>query len=125
MRSIAPARQAKGLANLGSDPKNQLPPEGALRLRSGKAGPAAPAGETGVTGYLLPPVRSEPVEACPRESASPAAPAGGDRKPTFAASNPFVLSLSKDASEDGLAMNLVAAYAGNDWAGGLKRSQLR
>ena len=45
MRSIAPAGQAKGLANLGSDPNNQLPPEGTLRLRPGKSDSAAPAGD--------------------------------------------------------------------------------
>ena len=35
-------------AKLVSDPNNQLPPKGALRLRPGKAGSAAPAGEDGV-----------------------------------------------------------------------------
>ena len=34
-------------AKLVSDPNNQLPPEGALRLRPGEAGSAAPAGEEG------------------------------------------------------------------------------
>jgi len=37
MRSIAPAGQAKGLANLGSDPNNQLPPMGRCAC-----GPAKP-----------------------------------------------------------------------------------
>ena len=55
----AQIRQAFGLprrgamlriaAKLVSDPNNQLPPEGALRLRPGKAGSAAPAGEDGHT----------------------------------------------------------------------------
>ena len=53
----AQIRQAFGLprrdavlriaAKLVSDPNNQLPPRGPLRLRPGKAGSAAPADEEG------------------------------------------------------------------------------
>jgi uncharacterized protein len=47
VRSTAPSGRAFSSANLDSDPKNRLPPEGALRLRHGEAGSAAPAGEYG------------------------------------------------------------------------------
>jgi len=73
-----------------------LPPEGALRLRSGKASPAALAGRGRPPLCALPlPVRPELVEGCfPRWSlrpqsgeASPAAPAGRGRLPLCALSH--------------------------------------
>jgi uncharacterized protein len=45
VHSTAPSGRAFSSANLDSDPKNRLPPEGALRLRPGEAGSAAPTGE--------------------------------------------------------------------------------
>jgi len=41
VQRTAPEGRAKGSVNLGSDPKNLLPPEGAARLWPGKAGSMA------------------------------------------------------------------------------------